>query len=128
MDKTESRIQGECVTWFRNTFPPLRGLLWYTKNEGFKSIREADLDKAMGLQEGVSDLILFLDGQFYGLECKTPTGRQSKPQKKWQALIERNGGLYYIFRSLDEFKAIIIPILDGKYPLDTVKNKTKRPS
>ncbi len=46
-------------------------------------------------------------GKTYGIHCefeaKTGTGRQSKNQKLHQEyVVERNGGIYILFRSVDE--------------------------
>ena len=47
--------------------------------------------------------ILQPNGRHMELEAKTGTGRQSKEQKiHQQFVVERNGGLYILFRSVDD--------------------------
>ena len=52
-----------------------------------------------GLGVGSADWILCWRGRFVGVEVKTGRYRQTERQKRWQANIERAGGLY---RILDE--------------------------
>ena len=49
--------------------------------------------------------ILAPHGQRIEIEAKTKTGRQRPEQKKWQAMIERFGGLYILARSVDDVRA-----------------------
>lgn len=41
-------------------------------------------------------------GRFCALEVKTPTGKQTAEQHKWQRALEYNGGYYTIIRNLDD--------------------------
>ena len=43
-------------------------------------------------------------GRRIEIECKTKTGRQTKEQKAWQAMIERFGGLYVLARSVEDVR------------------------
>ena len=63
---------------------------------------------------GAADIsgILAPDGRRFELEVKTPSGRQTKEQRSWQAMIELHGGAYHIARSADEAEAIIRDLLD----------------
>lgn len=57
---------------------------------------------------GESDLTLFCrGGRTVFIEVKTPTGRQSKKQKKFQAAVERLGFEYIIMRSVEDAKRFI---------------------
>lgn len=40
--------------------------------------------------------------QFIALEIKTPIGRQSPEQKRFQQLVESKGGVYALLRSVDD--------------------------
>lgn len=61
-----------------------------------------------GLAPGSSDLIgIGPGGQFLALEVKTSTGRASKEQKQFIALVHRYGGTGAIVRSADEAVAVI---------------------
>lgn len=61
---------------------------------------------AFGLP-GSADILGVRRGRGFGIECKTPTGRQSEQQQKFQAAFERAGGLYGIARSPAEAVRII---------------------
>lgn len=57
---------------------------------------------------GESDLTLFrCGGKTVFIETKTPQGRQSKKQKKFQAAVERLGYEYIIMRSVDDARRYI---------------------
>lgn len=41
-------------------------------------------------------------GRFIGIECKAKGKYQTKEQKEFQRLLEKDGGLYILARSLDD--------------------------
>ena len=45
---------------------------------------------------------LLPDGRFIGVECKSPTGRQSPVQKHIEQEIRKRNGLYVLARSVDD--------------------------
>lgn len=51
---------------------------------------------------GGADLIGLYRGRFLAIEVKTPTGRLSDEQKRFQQLVDRNGGWYVVLRSAAE--------------------------
>lgn len=52
---------------------------------------------------GLSDLTLFANGgTTIFIEIKTPTGRQSKQQERFQTAVEKLGFEYIILRSVEE--------------------------
>lgn len=51
---------------------------------------------------GCADIIGAYHGRFIGIEVKTPTGRQSDAQRRFQAAVTRGGGVYVLARSVDE--------------------------
>jgi len=58
--------------------------------------------------KGSGDIIgLTCDGKFLGLEVKTGRAIQSKAQKKFQQMIEKFGGRYFVVRSVEEAIQII---------------------
>lgn len=57
---------------------------------------------------GSADILGVCRGRGFGIETKTPTGRQSDQQRKFQAAFERAGGLYGVARSPDEAVAILM--------------------
>lgn len=57
---------------------------------------------------GSADIIGLLDsGIGLAAEAKTGTGRQRENQRKFQAAWEKRGGIYVLFRSVDELLGAI---------------------
>lgn len=110
--QSENALQQQCYMWFNNTYPQYRGCLFAVPNGGARSGIEGKLFKETGLVPGVSDMLLMISGYTYCIEMKTIIGFQSENQIKWQKTIERNGFKYYIVRTLEEFKTIVIPIMN----------------
>jgi hypothetical protein len=109
---SEARLQQECVMWFNNTFPDLRGLLCYNLNNSTGGMRGTK-NKYMGVVSGRSDMVFYYKAKAYMIELKTDVGTQSQTQKEWQELIESHGFKYYIIRSLGQFEVLIRSILEG---------------
>ena len=78
--------------------------------------------KAEGMVKGASDLVLFVpNGEFHALCLETKVEEeyyekgkrkvkrtyQSQEQKEWQTLVENQGFKYVVYRSVEEFIAII---------------------
>lgn len=107
----ESRLQAECFAWCWNSHPETRRLLFHVENERTNGNKiDGARRKAMGLIAGVSDLILLMPrGIYHGLmiEMKTLEGRQREEQRLWQTLVEKQGYMYCLCRSLAQFKEII---------------------
>jgi len=112
--KSEAAIQAQCYQWFHNTYPFLRGLLCYNLNNP-KNLIDGNLCKAMGLQKGRSDLVLYFHGTAFMIEMKDDKGVQFKAQKEWQAKVEENGFEYYIIRDLESFKKLIQKIIGRSF-------------
>jgi len=55
--------------------------------------------------------ILAPSGRRVEIECKTPRGRQSQAQKRWQEMIERHGGIYVLARSTDDVARALAGLL-----------------
>jgi hypothetical protein len=108
----EDRLHAECYQWFHNTYPQYRGLLCYNLNNSINAI-QGNKNKALGLQQGRADLVLYWRGMAYHLEIKTPAGSQSKAQREWQSIIEANGFCYTIHRSIYSFIECINIILNS---------------
>lgn len=114
MNREESKIQSECFIWYNNTFclkfHNPRGMMFSVPNElgGKNAIRTA-LAKSTGLMSGVSDTIVILpNGRLIFVEFKTSKGVQSKSQKEFEKRVTAHGYDYYIIRSFEEFKKIIL--------------------
>lgn len=112
----ESRIQENCVRWFRLQYPQLAKNLIAIPNGGWRGKIEAGIMKAEGVMPGAADLFLFVPNSQYhgmGIEMKTPTGRQQETQKQWQAAIEAQGYKYHLCRGFDDFMEVIQNYLKG---------------
>jgi len=111
--KSESRLQSECYQWFYNTYPNFRGLLFHVPNQlTSNNAISAAILKGMGVYPGVSDFVGIcpVSARFFAIEMKTPTGKQSPAQKKWENRISEFGVKYYLCSSLEDFKSIISEI------------------
>jgi hypothetical protein len=62
---------------------------------------------SMGLRPGVSDLILWLGDKTVYMEVKTPKGKQSEAQKRFQKRCEESGRIYCVVHSLDEAMKVV---------------------
>lgn len=84
-----------------------RASIWWENPVGFDHEKKCHY----GLFKGSADIIGCFRGRFVGAELKTPIGRQSADQKKWQAsLEERAGGLYFLIRSEDDARAMLVEL------------------
>tara|TARA_R110002020_G_scaffold471118_1_gene697601 strand:- start:223 stop:627 length:405 start_codon:yes stop_codon:yes gene_type:complete len=106
----EKQLQSKIVLDFSQKMPDYRGCLWSTRNTTF-SQRDGQTQKAMGMFAGVSDLILFFECRFIGLEVKTK-GSSHKyghifNQSEWGKQIVLNGGEWYIITSVSEFWDVV---------------------
>lgn len=103
----EHRIQCACVRWFNVQYPKLHGRLFAVPNGGRRDATTAAKLKAEGVVPGVADLVLLISNRDYGallIEMKTPKGRQSDSQKKWEMAVCANAEYKYVVcRSLDDF-------------------------
>lgn len=52
--------------------------------------------------KGMSDLYGIIDGRFIAIEVKTGNAKQSKEQRKYEAMVKKMGGIYIIGRSVDQ--------------------------
>jgi hypothetical protein len=109
----EAKLQMACVRYWQTKFRPNQDeyyLLYKVHNEGKKSKVQAAKDKALGIVAGAADMNLDLARRGYNglrIEFKTLSGKQSPKQKIVQAALERNGYLYKVVQTLDEFISLI---------------------
>lgn len=104
MKNIESKIQSQCVAWFRMQYPKL--VLFAIPNGGKRNVITATIMKREGVLKGVPDLFLAKpSGQYCGLfiEMKKPRGALTKDQKNIHATLLVEGYGVIICRSLDEF-------------------------
>lgn len=119
MNHEESKLQQQCVTWFRAQHKQYASLLTHPINEGGAYTRVSGaIHKAEGTVAGVPDLLLFLPAEYdymycgLGLELKTATGKQSRQQKDFQQMFQAAGYCYIVIRSLEEFRAHVNTWID----------------
>ena len=111
-DHPESRLQRDCVAWFRLQYPKHAPMLFAVPNGGGRSRIEAAIMKSEGVTAGVADLILLeARGGFGSLCIEMKTGssssRQSASQKEWQRQAETNGNRYVVCRTFEQFRATV---------------------
>ena len=58
--------------------------------------------QGLGSYRGIPDLVAVKNGRVLFIELKTPRGRQSKYQRKFQADLEAAGGEYVLCRGVDD--------------------------
>jgi hypothetical protein len=110
---SEEALQMHCVHYWRQMFRPDSDayyLLYKVHNEGKKTKRQAVKDKSLGILSGAADLNVDIAKHgYHGLrvELKAVSGRQSSNQKRFEQALTKNGYLYRVVRSLDEFKELI---------------------
>ena len=98
---TEQQIQSailEAVT-------ALPGAMFYRQNSGVAFTRSGAMLRAA--VPGAPDITGVYRGRAIGIEVKTPTGRQSDVQRRFQAAWERGGGLYILARSVPDALAAL---------------------
>ena len=60
--------------------------------------------QGLGAYRGIPDLIAVKNGRVIFIELKTPRGRQSEYQRKFQANLEAAGGEYVLCRGVDDLQ------------------------
>jgi hypothetical protein len=109
MTHEESKIQQQCVKWFRLQYPGY--ILFAIPNGGRRGRVEAAIMKGEGVLAGVADLFLMLPSGIYSglfVEMKTPDGKQSESQRIFERNAIENGYCYKICRTFEEFRDLIL--------------------
>lgn len=123
MRHEESKLQQQCVAWFRAQYPQYAMLLTHVPNEGNGNRVSGAIHKAEGTVAGVPDLLLFLPSYYpakgkddetawsivhgLGIEMKTEKGRQGQSQKDFQKMFQAAGYQYEVVRTFEEFENLI---------------------
>lgn len=107
----EGPIHRSIIHYLRRVMP--RGaIVHHSPNEGNRGGRKGQIDgshrKAMGVQPGFPDILIFAGGQGYCLEVKADKGRLTKYQKMLKDQLERQGIPYAVVRSVDEARAALV--------------------
>lgn len=107
---TENKIQQQMFLWFVNNYSlkdNIKGIFASVPNDS-KDAKEQMRKKATGMKVGHADFNVYLpNGKVLMFEVKTPIGKQSDHQKRFELEVKGLGFEYYIVRSLEEFKNII---------------------
>jgi 6-pyruvoyl-tetrahydropterin synthase len=105
---TEEQIQRTVIEWLQRR--AVKDLLFYhVPNGELRHKAVAAKLKAMGVLEGVGDIVLHYRGHTYFLEIKVAGGVQSSAQEHFEHRAERAGCTYAVARGLD-------------YALDTLRD------
>lgn len=115
----EGPIQKAIVTYLKHQYP--KALMFSVPNElaskvgGGKDgkkrqqmIRNVQANaKKMGMLPGMADLCMLHQGRFYAFEVKANGNYQQGNQKAAEALVDANGGFYFVVRSADDVKEVM---------------------
>jgi len=108
--ESEERIQSQAFQWAWNAYPSTRGLLCYNLNNSRNRIDGAR-NRALGLQPGRADMVLYWRATATFFEFKTPTGTQQPVQLDWQGKVQAQGFRYHIVRSVQDFQTLFNSIM-----------------
>lgn len=104
---------------------PVLEMITHIPNEGKRSYKTGIEMVNMGMRKGVADFVLLAGGKIPGidgviqalaLEFKSPTGKQSPDQKRWQRKFESFGGVYRVVTSAELAAQITKAHLKLKWP------------
>lgn len=107
---TELQLQAQCFTWFWNTFPEHRQMLFSVNNNSVNAIKGQQM-KQIGVVKGVSDFILITWAKVHFIELKTETGFQKPEQKTFEAKVLIRQHDYYIVRDFKSFQELCFKLL-----------------
>ena len=127
---SEGKIQQTAITYIRNKYPELYGVIWHIPNGGFRDDLTASVMTGQGVTPGIPDLNFLWNGNLYLIEVKTEKGEVSTAQKVVHAQHDKQGFKTYIFKtseqiiyfvewviaykSLEGFKRFISPYSNGE--------------
>jgi len=111
MKQEEHILQKSFVRWFDYQYPNRQHQLFAVPNGGQRNKSVAAKLKYEGVRRGVSDLILIHNSKTYFIEVKTPKGTQSDNQKEFEQCVVKQGFLYIIIKTFEEFESFIVSIL-----------------
>lgn len=101
---SESVVVAQCLEWLA-----LHRIFAWRNNTGSYKTPEGRFIRYGHV--GSADILgLLPDGRFLAVECKAATGKQSKAQKTFQQMVERNGGAYIVARSTADLERAIVQL------------------
>lgn len=65
------------------------------------------IHQSLGSYRGIADLYALKNGRHVWIEVKTPAGRQSVDQERFQADVEAHGGTYVLARCVDDVAGLV---------------------
>lgn len=97
MKHEESKLQAEIVKLLQEK----KIFFFSVPNEagGRSKIQQMQL-VSMGLRSGASDMVIVLPGKVIFMEVKTPDGKQSPAQERFEARVKELGHEYIVVRNL----------------------------
>jgi hypothetical protein len=108
MKHEESKLQIQCVKWFRLAHP--KKLIYAIPNGGKRGVITASIMKAEGVTAGVPDLHIPMDSKGYHslyIELKTAKGVLSPKQKEIGLRLMDYGNCVITCRSLKDFQLAV---------------------
>lgn len=99
----ESTVLAECLEWLAQ-----RRVFAWRNNTGAFAVDRRYIRYG---HPGSSDILGVYRGRFLAIEVKSPTGKQSPDQKIFQRMVEKNGGIYLLVRSVDELADAMHPLM-----------------
>jgi hypothetical protein len=130
--KPEQQLQINIVNWFNFQFPELEPDFHHFANERKCSWQEGRTLKRMGVKRGVADLFLAYPTDDYAglwIELKVGRNQVSKEQREFGDRKMSRGYQFFIVRSLDEAKGILLHYLCDylEYRVKNVSNSLYNP-
>jgi len=117
MKDAEHTLQVGLVQWFKLQYREYAGLLFSIPNGGMRNVVVAAKMKAEGQLAGVADLQLCVarrgyHGLFIEVKVNKSYSKQSQSQRIFQENVEKQGYLYVVVKTIDDFRNIITNYLN----------------
>jgi len=106
MKNEESKLQQNCVKWFRYQFPEPKYLIYANANGGQRNVITAKIMKGEGVRAGVPDLTILSQGHIFFVEMKSEKGRLSENQKEVMIMLSNYGIRTHTVYSFDQFMEV----------------------
>src|SRR5690606_31377437 len=94
----EAAIQARILLALQREWPEA---MWWVNKTGTAWTRDGSRPISYGLK-GSSDILGCVNGRMICAEVKTPVGRQSEEQRRFEKAIQRAGGVYVLAKSEEE--------------------------
>lgn len=104
---SENEIHLKCWQWVTMEHPGL--LIFHVANERDAPVQYHVKLKRKGVVKGVADFLAFpVNNRKIAIELKDDKGVQDEDQIKFQKRWEQSGGVYFLVRTVEDFKNVII--------------------